>query len=82
MAKTGIKKSTRVQRAQERLSQAIDKLEDAVKSRTNGGAGADPEMVAELAVIRAENDSLKDVNKAVSDRLDAAISRMKSVLEG
>ncbi len=82
MAKTGIKKSTRVQRAQERLSQAIDKLEDAVKSRTNGGAGADPEMVAELAGIRAENDPPKDVHKGGSHRLDAAISPQKAVLGG
>ena len=64
----------------DRLERAIGKLEEAVAARPSDGDGG-AAATAELESLRAENADLKKRTAAVTERLDSAIDRLKSVLE-
>jgi hypothetical protein len=71
--------STSMQQAKSRLEEAMARLERAIEVRASGpqaGAGA-----AELDAARAEIGRLKETNRTVTARLDAAIDRFKVLLE-
>ena len=82
-------KPSRSELGWERLAAAVDKLEASVaKSKADGDGRANDAVVAELAAARSEHDTLVATHDAlvattetVSRRLDATISRLKSVLE-
>ena len=63
----------RLDDAQRRIEQALDRLEATTEARK--------ESTAQLAKLRADHAALKQTTETVSARLDAAISRLKSVLE-
>ena len=68
----------KLDRAADRLSQAVTRLEAALeKSRGNGS-----EATEELEAARAENAVLTELNRTVGRRLDAAIERLQGTLEG
>lgn len=76
--------------SRQRLEQALARLESAVAARSARLAGAAPELplgpdiqglTQALEAAQRENTHLARVNEAVSRRLDAAIARLKSVIE-
>lgn len=66
-------------KAREQLEKAIDRLEAALAAR-EGKSGADLE--AALAGAQAEALRLREAADNVGTRLDAAIGRLQSVLDG
>ena len=74
--------STRLDRAQERLRLAIDRLDAATGARLRALNLDTEKGAAELSAVRAENAELTKTHETVSKRLDAAIGRIRAVLEG
>ncbi len=75
--------SPRAEDARNRIERALARLEAAIDGKLAEGAkpaGADPEIAEKLAAAHREIAGLKDRNRQVSDKLDKAIGRMKSVL--
>lgn len=68
----------KMDRAEDRLNQAVTRLEAALEK---GGANGS-EDTEELEAARAENAVLKELNRTVGRRLDAAIERLQGALEG
>ncbi len=68
--------------AQDRLERAFARLEEASVGRAMSDAPGDSAIVGELDELRTRYAGLQDRTRTVSDRLDSAISRMKSVLDG
>jgi uncharacterized membrane-anchored protein len=64
---------SRLEIAQDRLEKALAELEQAADTR---GAG----LTRDLAVARDRCATLEDRNRDVSQKLDAAISRIRSIL--
>ena len=81
MKNTKTNQPTRTQRACERLQQAADKLDAALEARTRAATEKDGKVSAKLSAARSENARLRETNETVSRRLDAAIGRIKAVLE-
>ena len=75
-------------KAQERLQAAFDRLEAAaraLKDRAQGDAAGDSNveaLQAELEKARADNAALSKVTESASARIDAAVTRLRSVLDG
>ena len=67
----------RLDDAQRRIEQALDRLEATTQARKETGSGES----AQLAKLRADHEALKETTEAVSARLDAVIGRLKAVLE-
>lgn len=72
------RKPAQLDRARERLDQAVARLEAALNAR---GEASDSKLAKELAAIRSQNAALQEVNDVVSTRLDDAIRRLKSMLK-
>ncbi len=77
---------SRLQDATQRLADAVTRLEKAASAEAL--QRDDPEvraqrdrLSAELAEVQAENARLRETNEAIAGRLDAAIAKLKSVLE-
>lgn len=68
-----------MQHAKSRLETAMERLERAIETRAER-TGASSGLTAELDAARAEIGRLKETNKVVSARLDAAIGRVKAIL--
>jgi hypothetical protein len=66
---------TRLSEAQERLAQAVARIERAAGSRGGDGDGA--AQAAQSLIARHEAGS-----RAAADRLDTAIARIKTLLDG
>ena len=66
----------RLDEAQDRLESALDRLETALRER----AGAEPRLEAELGESRARCTRLEGETRAVSEQLDAAISRLRALI--
>jgi uncharacterized heparinase superfamily protein len=69
-----------VKQAQERLEKALTRLEATVGDKLSKSGEADAELVRDLQTARQELAGYKEKNQAVSDRLDAAIDRMRTAL--
>jgi hypothetical protein len=70
--------------AKSRLELAMERLERAIETRAEkvaGQGGAQGNAMGELDAARAEIGRLKETNKIVSARLDAAIGRVKVLLD-
>lgn len=76
MAHDDIRKSTRIERARQRLDAAVQRLEAAFED--GGGMRG---LQSDLAALKKENESLRQATTAVSDKLDGTIGRLKAVLE-
>ncbi len=72
---------TELETAKDRLEKSITRLEAAIKSQAELAAGDDQTAQA-LAESQRLCSELKDANQTVTNRLDAAIGRLKTVLEG
>jgi hypothetical protein len=72
--------SATMQNAKSRLETAMDRLERAIETRAEKAAGQGAASV-ELDAARAEIGRLKETNKIVSARLDAAIGRVRVLLD-
>jgi hypothetical protein len=66
--------------AKSRLELAMERLERAIETRAEQVAGQGGASI-ELDEARAEIGRLKETSKVVSARLDAAIGRVKVLLE-
>ena len=77
-----IQKPTRTDRARERLEKAVVRMETALDGRIEASAEKNTALAAELVTVQSENIVLREANEAVSQRLDAAIERLKTVLGG
>lgn len=71
-----ISKPSRVDRACDRLTRAIARLESAARNAGGGGGGA----AADVAELRRENDTLREANAQAKGRLDTAIERLEAAL--
>ena len=75
-------------KAQDRLQVAFDRLEAAARSlkdRAQGNAADESKvdtLQAELNTARADNAELSKVTESASARIDAAVVRLRSVLDG
>ncbi len=75
--------STPAEAARNRIERALAQLEAAIDDKLAEGAKpaeADPEIAEKLAAAHREIAGLKDRNRQVSDKLDKAIGRIKSML--
>lgn len=77
---------SRVESALERLGQAVARLEQAGATRLDAlMASGDQDQVAhlsaELAAMRANYEELQLTSQSASGRIDAAIGRLRAVLE-
>lgn len=78
MTNTSVQKPSRLERARERLDKAVARVEAALETRArNGGDGVSKELEA----VRAKNAALKESYRAVSERLEGTIDRLKTILE-
>lgn len=78
MTVTGKNEPTQLQQAQDHLDQAVSRLESTVTGLHDSAAASS----AGLDTAREESASLKRVNADACQRLDGAIGRLKSILEG
>jgi hypothetical protein len=78
---------TRLSDAQARLERALSRLEQAsgntqTMGRPQDGGGDEAVTGDEFELLRARYDKLHGVTRKISDRLDAAVGRMKTALDG
>jgi|GEM_PF-1943713 len=73
---------SRLDQAAQRLQSALDRLDKAVAATAEQGGGADAELRAALARTKGENAQLQATAGQTAERLDAAIDRLRAVLEG
>ena len=66
----------RLDESQDKLENALAKLEDALRDRSE----ADPELAAELDRARARCTRLEGETRAASEQLDAAIARLRALI--
>jgi CDP-diacylglycerol pyrophosphatase len=68
---------SKVKKARERLDKAVSRLE--ALSQDSGVLTA--AKAGELVSLKAEREALQDAARAVSERLDSTIERIKGILE-
>jgi hypothetical protein len=73
---------TPVAKARERLEKALDELDSTLDSRAASVTRDADSRNSELNAVTDENARLRKTNETVSKRLDAAIGRLRAVLEG
>lgn len=66
--------------AQTRLEQALDRLSAALEKKLGNNAAASA-MAGEIERVRSENVLLRADKSEVADKLDAAIGRLKILIE-
>ena len=71
--------ATSLDRAFERLAQAVDRLEHAIEA-----AGARPvsETEGELETMRSESAQLRETHEHIAEQLNSTIARLRGVLDG
>jgi predicted nucleic acid-binding Zn-ribbon protein len=67
----------RLEQAQQRLDEALSRLEKAAGAATSSGANAE-----DVAALQRRCDVLEDRSRQMADRLDAAIGKIRGILEG
>ena len=73
---------SRLDQAAQRLQSALDRLDKAVAARGDQDGATDDELRAALAQTKGKNARLQATAGQAAERLDAAISRLRAVLEG
>ena len=71
-----------IEAAKDRLEKAIARLDKAAEARQRGNGKGAKDLEKALAMAEAECGEWKKRAATVSTRLDAAIGRLKGVLEG
>ena len=72
---------SRLSEAQDRLEVALARLEQISGGRALSASEADSARAAEFEIVSARCDVLEDKARVVSERLDAAIRRVRRLLE-
>lgn len=80
MSHPTIEKPDRLQAARERLSFAVQRLEDSAVSAARADAEAPADVTAEVEAMRAEVAAHREARDDVARRLDAVIERVRAVL--
>jgi len=73
---------SRLETATDRLVQAVGRLEAAVEAEMRGLKDERERLTQGLKTTQADYVALQSVSRSVSSRLDAAIVRLKALLEG
>ena len=73
---------SRLMTALEQLDAALDRLEAALEARLEKEAADRERLSEELRSLKANHSALQSEARTVSTRLDAAIGRLKAMLEG
>ena len=68
---------SKAEKARERLDKAVSRLE----TLSQDGSALTTTQAEELTSLKAEHDGLRDTARAVSERLDSTIKRIKGILE-
>ncbi len=80
--KQNISKASHVDRARERLENAVVRLDQAIKNMPESSSGSgSQEQTGEIAALKAENAKLQETSRTVSGRLDQTIGKLKAVLK-
>ncbi len=83
--KPNLKKPSKVERARYRLEGAVTRLEEVAGQRWEAPAASEDESSAvtasEFEALRDENARLRALNETASQHLDAAIGRLRAVIE-
>jgi len=77
---TTSEKPDRMQAARERLSFAVQRLEDSAQSTARTGAQTPDDVTAEIDALRAEVATHREAREDFARRLDAVIERVRAVL--
>ena len=84
MSDTGLQKGIQLERAIERLAQAVARVEEASRSARAASlattAEASEATDQELALLNIENESLRENHEAILRQLDGTIERLRQVL--
>ena len=78
---------SKLDEAEQRLQRAVAGLEEAARAAASSSTATatasapDPAVAAELAAAQARTTELEQANKAVAQRLDGGIARIKTILE-
>jgi hypothetical protein len=83
---------SKLDEAEQRLQRAVAGLEEAARAVTPleqsavseaaiSAAAPDPSVATAMETAQARNAELEDVNTVVAQRLDGAITRIKTILE-
>jgi hypothetical protein len=73
---------SRLDEATQRLERAVARLENAATAESASENADDRHLREELSAARKEHAELQAVTRDVSVRLDTAIARLKTILEG
>ena len=68
---------SKAEKARERLDKAVFRLE----TLSQNGSALTTDQAEELTSLKAEYDGLRGTARAVSERLDSTIQRIKGILE-
>jgi len=68
---------SKAEEARERLDKAVSRLE----TLSQDGDALTTAQAGELTSLKAEHDGLRNTTRAVSERLDSTIKRIKGILE-
>lgn len=72
---------SQIEAAEQRLGQAVRRLEAAIRSVQSGTAQENTRLMQELADMRTQYGLVKQTAATVSARLDTAIGKLQIVLE-
>ena len=85
MQKPNLSKPSKVERARHRLEGAVNRLEEVAKQGWQAPAASEDDSSAvtasEFEALRDENSRLRALNETASQHLDAAIGRLRAVIE-
>ena len=79
MSDSALNSATSLERAFERLAQAVDRLEHAVEVAGDRPA---PDNGEEAEAARVESARLRETHELIAEQLDATIVRLRGVLDG
>ena len=77
--------SNRLSAAENRLAQALERLDKAMSNRAARGdvdSPIDADLNAQLQSLQSENSNLRSLVDATAERLDGTIAKFKSQLAG
>ena len=79
MSDSAMNSTTSLERAFERLAQAVDRLEHAIEAASDRPA---PETGGDLEAARSESAQLRETHQLVAEQLNSTIARLRGVLDG
>ncbi len=71
---------SQIEAAEQRLGQAVRRLETAIRAVQGGSAQENTRLMRELADLRAQYEMVKQTAAMVSARLDTAIGKLQIVI--